>query len=52
MERKTTVWIFQETNKGTLIWEDEDMAKEGEPFKRKRISFKSSKKQHKKDQLC
>ena len=31
MERKTTVWIFQETNDKNLTRENLDMAKKGKP---------------------
>ena len=39
---KTTVWIFQETNKGNLTREDLNMAKKGKPYERKLISSNSS----------
>ena len=34
MGRKTTVWIFQATNKRILTRQDLDMAKKGKSYKR------------------
>ena len=49
MGRKTTVWIFQETNWWDYTQEDQDMAMKG---KSQEINSNSSKSQCHKDQLC
>ena len=45
MGTKTTVWIFQATNKQNFTREDMDMAKKRKPRERSWISFKNSTKQ-------
>ena len=52
MGRKTTVWIFQATNKQNLTQENLDMAKKEKSFEKNWISSNSSTKQRHKDQLC
>ena len=52
MGRKTTVWIFQETNRQNLTRENLDLATEKETFWKKLNLFKQRQKQRHKDQLC
>ena len=51
MERKAIVWMFQAVNKRNLTWEDLDMAKKEEPYKRNWISSNSNPKQRHNDKL-
>ena len=47
--RKTTVWIFQVTNKQNLAQENMDMAKKRKPLERNWITSDSSTERHRKD---